>query len=163
MMLDLLTSTTIAGELLQRTSSSMRVQQMVELSLTPAFLLAGIGAVMNVMMGRLIWIAERIERLEARLRDNQSAVVPNELTRLRRRRQLAQRAVMFSTGAALCICVVIALLFVSAFITPQIGTVTAIVWITAMLLLILGLLHFAQETVMAASAQKKAAERDKND
>jgi NhaP-type Na+/H+ or K+/H+ antiporter len=158
-MIDMLASATIAGELLERTSSSMRVQRMVELSLTPAFLLAGIGAIMNVMMGRLIWIADRIERLEDKLREEKSAVVPLELQRLRRRRKLAQRAVMFSTGAALTICVVIALLFLSAFITPQIGTVTAIAWITSMAFLITGLVHFVLETVMAASAQKEAAAR----
>ena len=37
-----------AIELIERTSSTLRVQQVVQLSLAPAFLLAGIGAVMNV-------------------------------------------------------------------------------------------------------------------
>lgn len=162
-MLDLLASSTIAGDLLERTASTVRVQEIVELSLAPAFLLAGIGAVMNVMMSRLIWIAERIERLETKLREDPEAPVPAELTRLRHRRRLAQRAVMFSTAAALTICVVIALLFVSAFITPQIGTVTAIAWILSMGCLITGLLHFALETVLAARGQKKAAKRAKKD
>ncbi|MEP5937057.1 MAG: DUF2721 domain-containing protein [Erythrobacter sp.] len=161
MLLQLLASSTIAGDLLEATSSTQRVQEIVELSLAPAFLLAGIGAIMNVMMGRLIWIAERIERLETKHRDNPDAPIPEELHRLRRRRQLSQRAVMFSTAAALTICVVIALLFVSAFITPQIGTVTAIAWIISMGCLITGLLHFARETIVAASGQKKAAKRNK--
>ena len=153
-MLDMLANSTIASDLLERTSSTMRVQQIVELSLAPAFLLAGIGAIMNVMMGRLIWIAGRIERLDAKHRENPEAMVPHELDRLHRRRQLAQRAVMFSVAAALTICVVIALLFISAFITPQIGTLTAIAWITSMGFLITGLLNFARETVLAARNQK---------
>lgn len=159
-MLDILANANIAGELLQRTSSTVRVQQIVELSLTPAFLLAGIGAIMNVMMSRLIWIAERIERLDVKMRDNPGMETPQELARLCHRRQLAQRAVMFSTAAALTICVVIALLFISAFINTQIGTVIAAAWITSMAFLITGLVHFALETVMAASGQKKAAKRD---
>jgi len=158
--LDILANANIAGELLQRTSSTVRVQQIVELSLTPAFLLAGIGAIMNVMMSRLIWIAERIERLDVKMRDNPGMETPQELARLCHRRQLAQRAVMFSTAAALTICVVIALLFISAFINTQIGTVIAAAWITSMAFLITGLVHFALETVMAASGQKKAAKRD---
>ena len=62
MLLDVLI-TLPGSELLERTSSSLRVQQVVQLSLAPAFLLAGIGAVMNVMTNRLIWVANKIERI----------------------------------------------------------------------------------------------------
>ena len=48
-----------AFDLIERTSSTLRVQQVVQLSLAPAFLLAGIGAVMNVMTNRLIWVANK--------------------------------------------------------------------------------------------------------
>ena len=125
-MLDLLADNGgLASELVARTSSTLRVQEIVRLSLAPAFLLAAIGAVMNVMMSRLIWVADRIERLEARIEAGETTDWRGELPVLWRRRRLVQRAVMLSTAAALTICVVIALLFVSAFITPQIGTVTA--------------------------------------
>ena len=70
-------------------------------------------------------------------------------------RRLAQRAVMLSTMAGLTICVVVALLFISAFITPQIGTITALAWIMTMVLLIGGLVNFALETYVAASGQSK--------
>ena len=46
----------LAVELIQRTSSAVRVQHILQLSLAPVFLLAGIGAIMNVMVSRLIWI-----------------------------------------------------------------------------------------------------------
>src|SRR3546814_11099667 len=121
-MFDLLAaSPNIATELFERTSSSFHVQEIVRLSLTPAFLLAAIGAVMNVMMSRLIWVADRIERVEHRLEsEGESERALREMDWLVRRRLLEQRAVMFSTLAALPICVVIALLFVRAFI-EQIG------------------------------------------
>ena len=45
-----------AFDLIERTSSTLRVQQVVQLSLAPAFLLAGIGAGMNVMTLSLIHI-----------------------------------------------------------------------------------------------------------
>ena len=126
----------------------------MRLSLAPAFLLAAIGAVMNVMMGRLIWVADRIERLEMRMEEEQTPKERAELKRLCRRRRYAQRAVMFSTAAALTISLVILLLFVSAFITPQIGTLTAIAWIATMVFLITGLMLFAAETVVAASGHR---------
>lgn len=151
-MLDILTaSPNIAAELFERTASSFRVQEIVRLSLTPAFLLAAIGAVMNVMMSRLIWVADRIERLEQRMEsEGESERGQREMTWLVRRRLLAQRAVVFSTLAALTICVVIALLFVSAFIEPQIGTVTAIAWIGTMGFLVTSLVLLVQETMVAA-------------
>ncbi len=153
MLLDLLASSDIASDLIERTSSTMRVQEIVRLSLAPAFLLAGIGAVMNVMMARLIWVAGRIERLEERLSKDRPTREQRELARLRRRRRLVQRAVVFSTAAALSICVVIIMLFISAFIRPQIGTLIAGAWIATMGFLTTGLVHFAKETLVAAAGQ----------
>ena len=158
-MLDLLVAhPTLATELLERTSSTVKVQEIVRLSLAPAFLLAGIGAIMNVMMTRLIWVAERIERLEVRMEEEHTRREEKQLEWLRHRRKLAQRAVMFSTSAALTISVVIVLLFVSAFITPQIGTITALAWILTMLLLSTGLMLFARETIVAARGHRKVEE-----
>ncbi|ALE17296.1 putative HAMP domain [Altererythrobacter epoxidivorans] len=158
-MLDLLASDhTLAAELLERTASTVRVQEIVRLSLAPAFLLAGIGAIMNVMMTRLIWVAERIERLEVRMEEEHTLREEKELDWLRNRRKLAQRAVMFSTSAALTISIVIVLLFVSAFITPQIGSLTAVAWILTMLLLSTGLMLFARETIVAARGHRKVEE-----
>lgn len=155
-MFDLLAaSPNIAAELVERTASSFRVQETVRLSLTPAFLLAAIGAVMNVMMSRLIWVADRIERLDLRMEsEGESERALRELEWLQRRRLLAQRAVMFSTLAALTICVVIALLFVSAFIQPQIGSVTAVAWIATMIFLVTSLVLLVQETMVAARGNR---------
>ncbi|WP_284124527.1 DUF2721 domain-containing protein [Parerythrobacter aestuarii] len=156
MWLDLLVqSGNLATDLLERTSSTLRVQEIVRLSLAPAFLLAAIGAIMNVIMARLIWIANRIDRLEERMDEEHTARERRELKRLKRRRRYAQRAVTFATAAALTISLVIMLLFISAFIKPQIGTLTAIAWIATMLLLILGLVMFAAETVIATGGQTR--------
>lgn len=155
-MFDLLAaSPNIAAELVERTASSFHVQEVVRLSLTPAFLLAAIGAVMNVMMSRLIWVADRIERLDLRMEsEGETERAQRELEWLQRRRLLAQRAVVFSTLAALTICVVIALLFVSAFIEPQIGSVTAAAWIGTMVFLVTSLVLLVQETMVAATGHK---------
>ena len=160
MLLDILVDNpNLARELVERTSSTARVQQIVQLSLSPAFLLAAIGAIMNVMVSRLVWVAARIEKIELRIEDGKAGREQAELPTLRRRRVLAQRAVMLSTAAAATISVVIALLFISAFITPQIGTLTAFAWIATMLFLILGLAHFLLETRLAARmAQDKYPE-----
>lgn len=150
-MIDLLAAGgNLATEMLERTASTPKVQQIVQLSLAPAFLLGGIGAIMNVMMSRLIWVADRIERIEQRGQDGKSARDQRELAWLNQRRRYAQWAVVFSTASAAVISIVIALLFISAYIQPQIGTLTAIAWIVTMVLLITGLGFFLMETRLAA-------------
>lgn len=159
-MLDLLTANhSLAVDLLERTSSTARVQEIVQLSLAPAFLLAGIGAIMNVMTNRLIWVANRIERIHELEEEGRAGNAVEDLPALEKRRTYAQSAVMFSTAAALTISVVIALLFVSAFISPRIGTLTAIAWIITMVLLSIGLTLFLMETRTAAVRNRERMRR----
>ena len=144
----------VGFDLIERTSSSARVQSVVQLSLAPAFLLAGIGAIMNVMTNRLIWVANKIERI-IMARDTGKPAAVEELPALERRRVLAQRAVMLSTAAALTICIVIALLFVSAFISAPLGTLVAFAWIVTMGFLVAGLGAFWLETRTAAARNRE--------
>jgi len=139
-----------AFEILERTASTPRVQQVVQLSLAPAFLLSGIGAIMNVIMSRMIWIAQRIDKIEDRMEDQLGARQVREHAWLMRRRKLAQGAILFSTAAAVIISAVIMLLFVSAYIKAQIGTIIATLWVLTMVLLVTGLGFFLLETRLAA-------------
>lgn len=137
-------------EILSRTGSTPKVQQIVSLSLAPAFLLSGIGAIMNVMMTRMVWIAGRLDRIDDRISDGRHDPQDPERPWLLRRRSAMQWAVMNSTAAAATISVVIALLFVSAYVETRLGTVIVVAWILTMLLLIVGLGFFFRETRLAA-------------
>ncbi|TAD82427.1 MAG: DUF2721 domain-containing protein [Sphingomonadales bacterium] len=157
MLLDLLAAAAAAPahtpfvfEIFERTASTPRVQQVVQLSLAPAFLLSGIGAVMNVIMSRMIWIAKRIETIEDKIEDQRTPRQMREFGWLMRRRRLMQGAIFFSTAAAVMISLVIGLLFISAYITAQIGTVIAMLWVLTMALLVTGLGFFLLETRLAA-------------
>jgi small-conductance mechanosensitive channel len=154
MLLDLLAAAPVqapfAFEIIERTASTPRVQQVVQLSLAPAFLLSGIGAVMNVIMSRMIWLAQRVERIEERMEDQRTPKQARELAWLMRRRKLTQGAILFSTASAVIISLVIGLLFISAYITVQIGTLIASLWVLTMVLLVTGLLFFLRETRLAA-------------
>lgn len=142
--------TPFAADILERTASTPRVQQVVQLSLAPAFLLSAIGAIMNVIMSRMIWIAQRVENIEEKMEAQRTAKQARELSWLMRRRKLMQGAIMFSTAAAVMISLVIGLLFVSAYILAQIGTVIALLWVLTMVLLVTGLGFFLLETRLAA-------------
>ena len=78
-----------------------------------------------------------------------------ELEWLRKRRRLARHAIKFSTGAAVVISVVIAVLFVSAYIEARIGTLVAILWVLTIGLLITGLVQFLRETLLAAKGPRE--------
>lgn len=142
--------TPFAAEIIERTASTPRVQQVVALSLAPAFLLSGIGAIMNVIMSRMIWIARRVENIEEKMEEHRTPKQVRELGWLLQRRRLMQGAIMFSTAAAVMISLVIGLLFISAYITAQIGTVIAVLWVLTMALLVTGLGFFLLETRLAA-------------
>jgi hypothetical protein len=137
-------------DLIERTSSTLQVQHVVQLSLAPAFLLAAIGAVMNVMTNRLIWVANRIEKILLAEEAGKAGDLMREVPALEKRRMHAQRAVMLSTAAAFTISIVILLLFVSAFVKAQLGTLVAISWVITMGLLMAGLASFLLETRTAA-------------
>ncbi|MEB3416566.1 DUF2721 domain-containing protein [Alteriqipengyuania sp. WL0013] len=145
-----------AGDsLIERTSSTLRVQNIVQLSLAPVFMLAAIGAVLNVMNMRLTWIVERVDKLEKREEEGRTDREIEELPALRRRQKYAHDAINLSTGAGLLICVVIILLFVSAFIRTAIGTWVAATWITAMVLVSGALLMFLLETRLATRSARE--------
>ncbi len=142
----------IAGGLIERTSSTRRVQEIVQLSLAPVFMLAAIGAILNVMNARLFWLVEKIERIERALETGGGQRRAEELPALQRRRTYAQWAINLSTGAALIICLVVAMLFISAFIPPRIGTLVAVAWIATVTLLFAALLVFLLETRLATNS-----------
>ena len=150
-MIDLIAaSSNIASDLIERTASTPGVVAAVASSLTPAFLLVGIGGIMNVMMARLNWIAGRIERLEERMEPEHSETAAREFAWLCSRRHQARRAMMLASAAAVVISIVISLLFISTYIEAKIGTAIAVLWVLTMGLLIVSLACLLQETRIAA-------------
>ncbi len=135
----------MASQLLEGTSNTARVQQMVQRSLTPVFLLAALGAFLNVINQRLTWIVDRVHTLETET----DTVCSKALPRLRQRRKFAHMALNLSTGGGLFICMVVGLTFVSAFVRPAIGSAVALCWIAAMLAVFGALVSFLVETQLA--------------
>jgi hypothetical protein len=68
--------------------------------------------------------------------------------------RLINWAISSCTICALLVCVVIALLFVSAFIQMNVSDVTALLFVFAMLALIAGLLGFLREIYLAIATAR---------
>jgi hypothetical protein len=128
------------------------VAHVIQLSVAPVFLLSGIGAILAVMTNRLARVIDRARVLEGKLDDatpEEAARLREDLATLAQRARLIGPAITLCTTTALLICMVIAVLFLSAFLHFDAGVVVAALFILAMLAFFLGLLWFLREIFVA--------------
>ncbi|MET0307800.1 MAG: DUF2721 domain-containing protein [Sphingomonas sp.] len=131
------------------------VSATIQAAIAPVFLLAGIGAFLNVMVGRLARIVDRarqIEQLHPRSTGPEHDRHVWELRIIDRRISVINNAIFLCTASALAICIVVALLFVSRLGNLHVGLWVAIAFIISMLLLMAGLIYFLFEVRMSLKA-----------
>lgn len=137
------------------------IAQTIQLSVSPVFLLAGLGAMLNVIAGRLGRVVDRARALEA-LHPRSTGPEHDrhvwELRLLDRRMAVINAALFLCVASAILICCVVALLFVAELINLHIGTVLAVMFIIAMLLLIVGLVMFMIEVRLSLNATQVRVE-----
>jgi hypothetical protein len=140
---------------MDQTTPVSQIAHLIQLAIAPVFLLAGIGAILNVLAQRLARVVDRARTLEAEFahfqpehRDRASS----ELGLLDRRMHVVNHAISACTASALFVCLVVALLFVADLAEIKFGTPVALLFITAMLFLIVGLILFLWEIRLAMSA-----------
>ena len=134
----------------------------IQLAVAPVFLLAGIGSLLNVMAGRLARIVERARALAvefASLDEETRALATAELRILDKRMTIANLALSACTAAALFVCVLVALLFVSDLAGIAFGRPIAWLFVIAMLMLISGLILFLWEVRLAMASLRIRRER----
>lgn len=130
----------------------LAIAQLIQLAIAPVFLLAGIGALLNVLAHRLARVVDRARLLEAAFASYDEAERTRagaELLLLDRRMKAANYAISACTASALFTCLVVAILFVSDLTHSGFGQAIAILFIVTMLLLIVGLLFFLHEIRIA--------------
>ncbi|MEO1252363.1 MAG: DUF2721 domain-containing protein [Pseudomonadota bacterium] len=125
----------------------------IRLAVAPVFLLAGVGAFLNVVAMRLGRVVDRARSLEAKLIEREASVdderIRDELRGLDRRMALAQSAIMLISTAALLICVLVATLFIVEFTHVAAEAIIAALFILTMGVLIGGLVFFLAEVRLA--------------
>ena len=138
-------------------SSIVALSHIIQVAVAPVFLLTGIGSILGVLANRLGRIVDRARFLESRpelSRHLTEASAEVELMRLAERKRWINRAITLCTLCALLVCTVIATLFVGAFVTLEIGTIVAALFILSMLALIAGLLCFLREIYVAIHKER---------
>jgi len=123
--------------------------QIIQLAVAPVFLLAGIGAFLNVCAGRLARIVDRTRALEPRILASRGAEhdrLISEVRLLDRRTRIVNYAIFTTVLAALIISAVVVLLFVAFLTGYKIGTAVALLFIAAMVFTALSFAIFLHET-----------------
>ena len=125
------------------------VAQVIQLAVAPVFLLAGIGAFLNVTAGRLSRIVDRARTIEPELlaaRGSEHDRIQAEIRTLDKRMALGSQAIFLSVLAAVLICAVVVLLFAAGLTGLHLGTPIALLFIVAMVAMGLGFTVFLFET-----------------
>jgi hypothetical protein len=138
--------------------------QVIQLAIAPVFLLTAIGAFLSVITTRLGRVVDRARLLESTVPEDATAraLIIAELAGLDRRMLLANRAVALSVSAAITICSLITVLFVSAVSPLHPDQLIPVLFILAMLLLTAALLAFALEIRISIRTVRVRAELLKN-
>jgi hypothetical protein len=127
------------------------VGHIIQLSVAPVFLLAGVGTNLMVLTNRLARIIDRSRVLEERL-DSGNPLHPqdqHEIDVLYRRGHLINRAITLSTSCALFICIVIATLFIGDAFNIALNRLIAFLFVFAMFALIGSFIYFLREIFIA--------------
>ncbi|MGI8932095.1 MAG: DUF2721 domain-containing protein [Sphingomicrobium sp.] len=130
-------------------AQAAQIAQIIQLSVAPVFLLAGVGAFLNACVSRLARIVDRARRLEplvlaARGEEHDRLVA--EIRLLDKRIGIVGQAIFFSVLSALLTCAVVILLFATGLTNANFSTAIALLFIASMLAIGAGFAIFLVET-----------------
>ena len=120
----------------------------IQLSVSPVFLLAGIGAMMNVLSGRLSRSVDRARVLKER--QELTELERQELGFIRRRLRLVIRSIELLSLSVLLISCVVAVIFLTVALGINLSAVVAPLFVAAMLMLTGASFCFLREIKLAS-------------
>jgi hypothetical protein len=131
------------------------IAHLIQVALTPIFLMTAVGVTLNVLTNRLARIVDRARNLENSL-NRPEVVAPagahRQLEVLARRSVYINAAITLIIASGLLISLVVVMLFVNAFLRWNLAAAIAIVFILSMSSLALSLLAFLIEVRIATRA-----------
>jgi Protein of unknown function (DUF2721) len=136
-------------------STPVDIAHLIQVALTPIFLISAIGVTLNVLTSRLARIVDRARAMESQVgrpdyrpegRDLHAA-----LGVLARRARFINASITLITLSALFIALVVVMLFVNAFLRWDLSAFIACMFILSMLSLCAALLSFLIEVRIATS------------
>jgi hypothetical protein len=122
---------------------------LVQVALTPVFLLSGIAALLSVFAGRLARVADRLDALSGQ---DSSASKSEEIARLHRRSLVLDVAVVLGSVGAAATCLAILTLFLFALSNKAIGDVLVGFFGLAIVCTLTSVAAFGLEMLMSSRA-----------
>lgn len=129
------------------------IAQTIQLAVAPVFLLAGIGAFLNVCAGRLARVIDRarvVEKLVLQTVGEEHDRLVDEIRKLDRRMSVVNGSIFLSVASAIAICTLVMLLFSAQLFGVHMATAVALLFIAAMMLMIIALCTFLVEIRLAS-------------
>jgi hypothetical protein len=130
----------------------------IQLSVAPVFLLAGVSGLLGVFTNRLARIIERARVLQDQARSAPIArgrEVRRELLVQKRRMTLVLRAIQCCTVTVLLVCLVVAVVFVSAVARLDLALLVVPLFVAAMAWLMAAVVLFLIEMQLAAEQLRR--------
>jgi CBS domain containing-hemolysin-like protein len=138
------------------TVQSADIAHLIQVALTPIFLISAIGVTLNVLTSRLARIVDRARAMERDLLTPDYKPVGRDLHAalgvLARRARFINAAITLITVSALFISLVVVMLFVNAFLRWDLAVFIACMFILSMLSLAAALLAFLIEVRIATNS-----------
>ena len=138
--------------ILDEMNNDVLISEILASAVSPVFLLAGVGALLNVMTGRLGRIVDRLRYLQEYI-DKASSVDKQTILLNRKqsifRMRLIYASIFFCTLSGLMVCIVIGALFIGEINTYSIDVFISILFILCMASLILSFILLATEIFIA--------------
>ena len=137
---------------MQSTQEVSTIAHVIELAIAPVFLITGIGSLLAVMSNRLARIIDRSRQIEDKwqhLDQSQILDAEAELSSLAKRARLASFAINFCAFATLTVCLLIATLFLDAFIGTNLRWFVGGLFVLSMFSLSGGIVCFLREVHIA--------------
>jgi hypothetical protein len=126
----------------------------IQLSVAPVFLLAGVGAIINAMSTRLGRAVDRARVLESELPRADAALAQHmhaELENISQRARLIFRAIALAVLCALLVTVLLIVAFVDAFLATDLSLLLAAIFVGALAAFSAALLVFLREILLASA------------
>ncbi len=129
---------------------------LIQVALTPVFLLSGIAALLNVFAGRLARVADRLDELSVALGSNSCTPEQrDDIARLHRRSVVLDVAVVLGTAGAAATCMAILTLFLFALSNKAIAGVLISFFGVAIVCTLVSVAAFGLEMLMSSKALRE--------
>jgi hypothetical protein len=133
------------------------VAHVIQVALTPVFLLSGIATLMNVFSTRLARVADLITKVAQSADSGDPSLVNAELAHLRRRSLALDAAVVLAAAGGAATCISVLTLFVGALKEATVAAVLFTTFGLAVLCTIGAIAAFTVEMLLAGSGMRATA------